>query len=245
MPCLRLLAILLLSCSVLSARAQTLIAIDNANPPFMYQQDGQPRGLYPLLLQAVFARLGEPLAIQAMPWKRALLRGAAGELGIGGIYKNAERFRVFDYSAPIFEERLLLYVHREKPLPFRSIEDLHGKRIGVIRGWSYTEEFDQAARTGQIDAQEGSSDEANLRKLASGRLDAVIAIELAGQRLLTHAGLEQLEPLPQPLSINPTYLVFARQAGQQELLQRFDRTLAEMRQDGSLQRLIEQAIATP
>ena len=81
--------------------------------------------------------------------------------------------------------------------------------------------------------------------LASGRLDAVIAIELAGQRLLTHAGLEQLEPLPQPLSINPTYLVFARLAGQQDLLQRFDRTLAEMRQDGSLQRLIEQAIATP
>lgn len=245
MPRLRLLAILMLCCSALPARAETWVAIDNANPPFMYQQNNQPMGLYPLIVQAVFARLGEPLSIQAMPWKRALLRGAAGEVGIAGIYQNAERLQVFDYSAPIFEERLLLYVHRERPLPFRGIEDLHGKRIGVIRGWSYTEEFDQAARTGQIDAQEGSSDEANLRKLASGRLDAVIAIELAGQRLLTHAGLEQLEPLPQPLSINPTYLVFARAAGQQELLQRFDRTLAEMRQDGSLQRLIEQAIATP
>ena len=245
MPCLRLLAILLLSCSVLSTRAQTLIAIDNANPPFMYQQDGQPRGLYPLLLQAVFARLGEPLAIQAMPWKRALLRGAAGELGIGGIYKNAERLRVFDYSAPIFEERLLLYVQREKAFDFRGIADLHGKRVGVIRGWSYTEEFDQAARTGQIETQEGSADEANLRKLASGRLDAVIAIELAGQRLLALPGLEQLVALPQPLSINPTYLVFAKQAGQGALLQRFDQALKDMRRDGSLQRLIEQEIATP
>ena len=156
MPCLRLLAILMLCCSTLPARAETWVAIDNANPPFMYQQDNQPMGLYPLIVQAVFARLGEPLSIQAMPWKRALLRGAAGEVGIAGIYQNAERLQVFDYSAPIFEERLLLYVHREKPLQFRGIEDLHGKRIGVIRGWSYTEEFDQAARTGQIDAQEGS-----------------------------------------------------------------------------------------
>lgn len=245
MPRFRLLTILVLCTSALLARAETRIAIDNANPPFMYQQNNQPMGLYPLILHAVFARLGEPLSIQATPWKRALLRGAAGEVGIAGIYKNAERLQVFDYSAPIFEERLLLYVQRDKPILFRGIEDLHGRRIGVIRGWSYTDAFDQAARTGQIDAREGSSDEANLRKLASGRLDAVIAIELAGQRLLTHAGLEQLEPLPQPLSINPTYLVFARQTGQQDLLQRFDQTLAAMRQDGSLQRLIEQAIATP
>ena len=37
----------------------------------------------------------------------------------------------------------------------------------------------------------------------------------------------------------------AIEIAQQDLLQRFDRTLAEKRQDGSLQRLIEQAIATP
>src|SRR5690606_24567875 len=98
-----LLAALVLGCTALLARAETLVAVDNANPPFMYQQDEQPMGLYPLMLQAVFARLGEPLSIQAMPWKRALLRGAAGELGIGGIYKNSERLEVFDYSAPIFE----------------------------------------------------------------------------------------------------------------------------------------------
>jgi polar amino acid transport system substrate-binding protein len=240
-----LLAAVVLCCSALLARAETLVAIDNANPPFMYQQDGQPMGIYPRMLRAIFDRLGEPLNIQAMPWKRALLRGASGELGIGGIYKNAERLEVFDYSEPIFEERLLLYVHRDRPFPFQRTEDLHGKRIGVIRGWSYTEEFDRAVRTGQIEAQEGSSDESNLRKLASGRLDAVIAIELAGQRLLEHPGLEQLEALPQPLSINPTYLVFAKQAGQQELLRRFDQVLQDMRRDGSLQRLIEQAIATP
>ncbi|WP_043307132.1 ABC transporter substrate-binding protein [Pseudomonas sp. ML96] len=245
MSCPRLLAALVLGCCSLVTRAETLVAIDNANPPFMYQQGGQPMGLYPLILQTVFARLGEPLEIHPMPWKRALLKGATGELGIAGIYKNPERLQRFDYSAPIFEERLLLYVQREHPLHFERTQDLYGKRIGVIRGWSYTEEFDQAVRSGQIKAEEGSSDDANLRKLASGRLDAVIAIELAGQRLLGQPGMEQLQALPRPLSINPTFLVFAKQAAQHELLQRFDQTLRDMRQDGSLQRLIEQAVATP
>ena len=245
MSCLRLLTILLLSCAALLARAETLIAIDNANPPFMYQHDEQPQGLYPQMLQAIFARLGEPLLIQPMPWKRALLRGAAGEVGIGGIYRNAERIKLFDYSEPIFEERLLLYVQQDKPFAFDQISDLHGKRIGVIRGWSYTDDFDQAVRSGKIRGQEGSSDEANLRKLASGRLDAVVVIELAGQRLRQLPGLEHLTALPQPLSINPTFLVFAKQAGQGELLQRFNQVLQDMHQDGSLQRLVNEATATP
>jgi polar amino acid transport system substrate-binding protein len=245
MSCLRLLTTLLLGFAALLARAETLIAIDNANPPFMYQQNEQPLGLYPQMLQAIFARLGEPLLIQPMPWKRALLKGAAGEVGIGGIYRNTERIKVFDYSAPIFEERLLLYVPQDKPFAFDQISDLHDKRIGVIRGWSYTEDFDQAVREGRILAQPGSSDEANLRKLASGRLDAVVAIELAGQRLLHRPGLEQLTALPKPLSINPTFLVFAKQANQDELLQRFNQVLQEMHEDGSLQRLVNEAATTP
>ncbi|MBC9249475.1 hypothetical protein A9179_04200 [Pseudomonas alcaligenes] len=238
----RLLLVSLLSCCALCAQAETLVAIDNANPPFMYQDGEQARGLYPLLLQALFARVGEPVAIHPMPWKRALLRGANGELGIAGIYRTSKRLEVFDYSAPLFEEKLLLYVRKDKVFAFRQLSDLYGKKIGVIRGWSYTEAFDQAVREGRIHIEEGSADAANLRKLASGRLDAVLAIELAGQHIIQQPGLENLVALAQPLSINPTYLVFAKQAQQQELLQRFNQALQDMQQDGSLQVLVQQVM---
>lgn len=238
----RLLLVSLLSCCALFAQAETLVAIDNANPPFMYQEGEQPRGLYPLMLQAIFARAGEPLEIRPMPWKRALLRGANGELGIAGIYQNTRRLEVFDYSAPLFEEKLLLYVRKDKLFAFHQLTDLYGKNIGVIRGWSYTEAFDQAVREGHVRTEEGGADEGNLRKLASGRLDAVLAIELAGQQLIQQPGLENLMALPEPLSINATYLVFAKQARQQELLQRFNRALHDMQADGSLQVLVQQAM---
>lgn len=238
----RLLLVSLLGCCALYAQAETLVAIDNANPPFMYQEAEQPRGLYPLMLQAIFARVGEPVEIRPMPWKRALLRGANGELGIAGIYQNASRLQLFDYSSALFEEKLLIYVRKDKPFAYHRLADLHGKNIGVIRGWSYTEAFDQAIREGRVRVEEASADEVNFRKLASGRLDAVVAIELAGLRIIQQPGLENIVALAQPLSINPTYLVFAKQAQQQELLQRFNRALHDMQQDGSLQVLVQQVM---
>lgn len=233
---------LVLGSTALMVQAQPLIAIDNANPPFMYQYEGQPKGLYPLLLQAVFQRAGIVVEIQAMPWKRALMRGGKAELGIGGIYKTAQRQAVFDYSQAIFEEKLIVYVRRGTATSFTALSDLYGKRVGVIRGWSYTEALDKAIDNGQIHASAGSSDEANFRMLASGRLDALIAIELAGQRIIQQLQLDQVQALQPALSINPTYLVFAKQAKQQALLQRFDQSLAEMRADGSLAELVQQAM---
>jgi len=240
----RLLLALVLSLTAPVLQAETLIAIDNANPPFMYQQNGQAKGLYPQVLQAVFARAGQPVAIQAMPWKRALRRSENAEVGVGGIYKTSRRLALYDYSQPIFEEKLIVYVHRDKAFRFTRVDDLNGKRIGVIRGWSYTEAFDEAIRDGSIKVSESSSDEANFKMLASGRLDAVIAIELAGQRIIQQLQLRQVLALTPPLSINPTYLVFAKKAKQQALLQRFDRILLEMRADGSLDRLVQQAIGS-
>ncbi len=235
---------MVLGLAAVSVRADPVVAIDNANPPFMYQEAGQAKGLYPLLLQAVFQRAGVSVELRAMPWKRALRMGENGRVGIGGIYKTAARLEVFDYSQPLFEEKLLIYVRKGAAIKFEQIGDLYDKRIGVIRGWSYTDAFDEALKNGRILASQSSSDEANFRMLASGRLDAVIAIELAGQHLIQQLQLRNVQALEPPLSINPTYLVFGKKAQQQALLQRFDQSLLEMRADGSFDKLVQQAIGS-
>lgn len=240
----RLLCGLVLGLGTFSLCAEPLIAIDNANPPFMYQEAGQAKGLYPQLLQAVFKRAGIAVEVRAMPWKRALRMGESAEAGIGGIYKTAARLEIFDYSQPIFEEKLIIYARKGAALHFDEISDLYGKRVGVIRGWSYTEALDEAIKNRRIEVTENSSDEANFKMLASGRLDMVIAIELAGQRIIQQLQLGNMQALEPPLSINSTYLVFAKKAEQQALLQRFDQSLQEMREDGSLDKLVQQAIGS-
>ena len=239
----RLLIGIALCVSTLLVRAEPLIALDNANPPFMYLENGETKGLYAELLRAVFQRAGVDVDIRGMPWKRALRMGEGGRAGVGGIYQTAPRLEIFDYSQPIFEEKLIVYARTGSALRFTRLEDLYGMRVGVIRGWSYTEAFDAAAKAGRMQMTESSSDEANFRMLASGRLDAVIAIELAGQRILKRLDLlDKVRALEPALSINPTYLVFAKKAQQQQLLQRFDQSLAQMREDGSLDALVQQVV---
>ena len=60
------------------------------------------------------------------------------------IYKNNMRLNIFDYSDPLFEEHLAVYVKKGKGFSYTRLSDLRGKSIGLVRGWSYGEDFDAA-----------------------------------------------------------------------------------------------------
>jgi polar amino acid transport system substrate-binding protein len=224
---------------LLSGATPNLIAVDSGNPPFMYEISGEAAGLYPLLLKAVFARLGLVMEIKPYPWKRALSMGETGLAGVGGIYKNEKRLEIYDYSDRIYTESLMLYVKKGSGLQFKTLADLKGKTIGVIMGWSYGDAFDQARAAGLFHADEVTTDTANLEKLAQGRLDCVVAIDLAADHILQEMKLQdQIEKLPVPIAVNDTYLVFAKSLNQKDLLAKFNQMLNVMRQDGTYDALI-------
>lgn len=220
------------------ALAEEIISFDQANPPFMYREGEQARGLYPAIIAEAFRRMGVGVSLQALPWRRALLGAEAGAWGVGGLFMNEDRLRKFDYSEPVFEERLLLYVLRGQEFPFVGIKDLAGKRIGVLRGWSYGDEFDRAVAEGTILADPVVNDQANVGRLLLGRLDAVAiapeSMALVRDRLDPHG---RLVPLPRPLAVNKTYLSFPKSRHLVPLLALFNEELRAMRRDGTLERL--------
>jgi polar amino acid transport system substrate-binding protein len=236
--------ILLLPLAVISPRfAQAAepvpIAVDSGNPPFMYAQEGQAAGLYPALLKAVFNEMGIPVKIDAYPWKRTLHMGEAGLAAIGGIYRNDERLKIYDYSEPIFKEKLVLYMNRKTTFAYHSIADLKGKRIGTILGWSYGPAFDAARRRKLFVVEAVPSDSLNFKKLQGGRLDCLIAIEPAGRRIIEKEHLQDIiVAAGQPIAINDTHLVFAKKLHQTKLLDTFNATLKAMRSDGSYNRIL-------
>jgi len=219
-----------------------IIAVDSGNAPFMYEKDNQAAGLYPLLLQDAFKRMGVPATVEAYPWKRALVMGESGEAGIGGIYKTELRLKIYDYSAPLFFEKLLIYVKKGNGFEFNTVNDLKGKTLGVMSGWSYGDIFDQAKAQGLFKVEEVSTDIANFEKLLLGRVDGVIAIELTAQQIISEKQyVGQIEVLATPLSINATYLVFAKSLQQTALLEKFNTVLAAMRQDGTYDLLVSKS----
>lgn len=225
-----------------AAPAQVRIGVDSQNAPFMYARADVATGLYPLLLRAAFDRMNEPVRIEPMPWSRALQQLDQAEAGVGGIYKNTERMQKYDFSAPIFVERLLLYARRDRPPRFTSVADLGGLRIGVIRGWSYGDAFDRARRSGQLLVEEVAADAQNFSKLESGRLDAVVAVEQAGSAQLASGAFPSVAALPVPLAMNATHLAFHKAAQLRPLLERFDAAIAALRRTGEHERLVLQAL---
>lgn len=236
LPCL-----VALSAFASTTRAVETINVDQANPPFMYADSGKPAGVYPALIDAAFRHMGLSTVLKAVPWARALQEIDHGNAGIGGIYKNTEREGKYDYSEPLFVEKLSVYFNKSKPLVFTRLEDLDGKRVGVIRGWSYGNDFDRARLAKRFRIEEVLSDEQNFGKLERGRLDAIIAVAEAGDALMRKHPYTQASPFP--LALNPTYLAFAKSTNRGELLQRFNEALRKMKASGELNNIVAEAFS--
>jgi polar amino acid transport system substrate-binding protein len=234
-----LLPFAILICILLMDRvfAETTILFDAANPPFMYERGGSAAGIYPALVSEAFRRIGAPVTVLAIPWKRALLAIGSGEAGIGGVYRTSSRELAWDFSAPIFEETTMLYVLRGGDFRFDSLADLSGKKIGVLRGWSYGNIFDSAVHDGRISVEPESSDLLNFRKLVAGRLDAVAAIRESGDGYseFMNAGVHRL---PAAMSSNRTYIAFNKTSKMTGVIAAFNSEIDLMIKDGTFDRIV-------
>jgi len=219
------------------------IYVDEANPPFMYRAGNEAAGIYPALIRAIFLHAGIDVEIVAVPWKRAIENLDANKGGVAGIYKNLERQKKYFFSEPLHVERLMLYHHREIALKPDDIEDLRGQTVGVIRGWSYGDQIDDARKRGVFTASEASGDEQNFQMLALGRIDSVIAIGEAGDVWVKRLGLgDQVLRSLNPIRENPTFIVFNRSSPTISMMATINRSIEELRENGTLQRIIEDVL---
>ena len=225
-----------------AVRPAIVVDVDAENPPFMSSRAGDAVGLYPALIRAALGRCHDHVRVQAKPWKRAFVEIDKAQAGVGGLYKNAERLAKYDFSDPIYVENIAVFYRTVQPFDFRTVADLYGKRVGVLRGWSYGDDFDVAKRNGSIATEEVSSDRSNFLKLTDGRLDAVLAIEESGQAAMAASGLHGIEQANAYLASYPVYLAFSKKAAKSDLLVCFNKALAEMKQDGAFERIVRQEL---
>jgi polar amino acid transport system substrate-binding protein len=210
------------------------------NPPFMYADaKGNPTGLYPVLINAIFKRMGMNINIKTYPWNRALAMGTNGEAPLAGIYKNEERLKIFDYSDAIYPNKILIYVLKGKSFKFASPSDLAGQNIGVMSGWTYGDAFDQAKAAGKFTTEEVANDADNFQKLVLGRVGCIFAESTIADQIIRDQNYgDKVEVLPTPVIVFDAYMVFAKKLNQGDLLKTFNATLAAMKQDGSYDKLV-------
>jgi polar amino acid transport system substrate-binding protein len=217
------------------------IFVDSSYPPYMYALEGTVAdGLYPRLVQEVVNQAGEKVAIKAYPWKRALIYSEEGKGAVAGAYKNAERLKFYDYSNSLYQEKLVVFVNKNKSFEFNSIADLEGKVVGVNRGWSYGQEFDDARANKLFDVNIRNHPDENFKMLALGRIDCLILDKQSGDSFIKLMGIkDQIVSLPYAFSVNDGYLIVPKTMEMADFIAKFNASLEQIRKDGTYNQIVK------
>jgi polar amino acid transport system substrate-binding protein len=112
--------------------------------------------------------------IRRYPWVRAERNALEGGGLIFGLSKTPERLRHFRFSDMAAANNLWLVTRSDARFPFNTMNDLRGKTLGAVRGYSYGELFDSARNSVFRVEDDLASRELRLKRLMLGRVDAIL-----------------------------------------------------------------------
>jgi polar amino acid transport system substrate-binding protein len=178
-------------------------------PPYEYQKGGKPVGIQVEIVKTLFKRAGIPLKLRPLPFKRAYEKAKHGEIhGLFNFYKIKKRLPYFDYSEPVIENPLVFFVRKDSNIQFNTIKDLRGLKVGVMRGYTYGEGFDESPL---FFRESTNSHLANFKKLLSGRIDAYCCDKLVGIHVARQYNIgSEIKNLPTPLKVMKGHIGFTK-----------------------------------
>lgn len=229
----------------------SLLLVTSDFPPYVFCEKSAAtsvvvpqKGIDIDIVSELFRRIGQPYSIKCLPWKRVETMVKDGEAD-GGFpaFRTPERESFSQFlTDPLHESMYSIFVKSGSEFPFRTLDDLAGKRIGIERSHNVSPPFHEAARAGKFLLEEASEPEQSLKKLLAGRIDAYINNYNVVLYNAKQLGMrERIAALPVPMTHgNPSYLMISKTAaitGKPGLMKRLNKALHEMWRDGTVERI--------
>lgn len=173
--------IVLLSFFMVSpARAETITIVADSWCPYNCDPSGERPGFMIEIAKKAFEKHGISVEYKIMPWARAIEETRKGKYSaiVGASLQDAPDFIFPNISQGWMQNRF--YVGKDSPWRYQGGDSLSKISIGVIAGYSYSDEIDgylKANRNNPKYVQIVSGDNAlemNLGKLMAGRVGAII-----------------------------------------------------------------------
>lgn len=234
---------LLVSCIIstaVSAKEDPLKLVSNEYPPF-YSNQLPNYGVISHLIHESLLRANLSVTHRFFPFSRAVLLTKAGYAdGIVGIWFRQSREEWVEYSQPLLSMQVVLYKRIDRDISFDQLSDLKQYIIGVGRGYVNPAAFDEAGLT----TEEGSSDSENLKKLHLGRTDLILISQDVAEFLISQNAIDyrgEFEVIGAPFNVELFHFGVSRnRRDHKEIIKQFNNGLDEMKQDGSVERILKQ-----
>lgn len=218
-------------CLGASAHADTRVLLTLDWPP--YTSLSEPGGGdITLRVNQAFKAIGDTTRIGYFTWHRVLQlpRTDRRFAGTFPMYYSAEREERCYFSDPIGESPVGLAENKASPIHWQATEDLKNYRIGVVRGYVNTPDFDRLMAKGTIKAVPAETDKDNLKNLLSGKVQAAVIDPNVLHYMNTHEidlkGMETtLQVNPHLLVVHALYFCFPRDPAGKALRNSFNKGL--------------------
>ncbi|MEF2230735.1 MAG: transporter substrate-binding domain-containing protein [Pseudodesulfovibrio sp.] len=246
-----LLALAVLSCSVcapLCARADgakriTLFLTDTDWPPYVTKDSGRPEGgVFAEVLRAVAEPMGYRVQVVFLPDRRGweMLNQGAVDVHVKARewVPNPGRYR---WSVPFLPNEDVLLYSASHPLEYTSPRALYGKSVAAIRGFVYPA-FEPHFGPGRITRVDVATPFAMFDLLELDRVDAALVNRAETQWMLTHSpGIDPARFRLDKRNVGSAQyrFVFSPKGDWQPFIDRLDRGLETLKQDGRLEAILD------
>jgi polar amino acid transport system substrate-binding protein len=213
------------------------VCTDIPYEPFEYEENGKPTGFDIDLVRKVADVLEVDLDVVDVSFDDITsgesLNQDVCDVAISAMTITGERARVIDFSSPYFDAKQALITPRGSGLD--TLDELSGKRVGVQKdttGETYLSDF--APDDTQVVA---FADAAGLQEaLAAGELDAAMLDNtVSGQFVADNRRLK----LAKEFDTGEQYGMAVKKDGNIPLLRRINSTLADLREDGTYDKIFK------
>lgn len=234
--------LVLLTALCTTGYAEEMTIMGNAfKEPKSWLDGDTPKGILVDIMEYAGKELGVDFTYSLAPWARSYNLALQGKGGIFGISKTDERLEKFDFSDPVYYDKVILVVKKGKEFKFEEVTDLSGKRMGTCRGCTFGPEYEKAKTYFTVDAD--TDNVQRLKKLLAGRIDA--AIFSPGESALNMAiasdpslKKEMFTVLAKPLVNDPNYIAFAKGMNKKAFLARFNAVIKKGMASGAIDELV-------
>ncbi|MBU6955746.1 ABC transporter substrate-binding protein [Hahella sp. HN01] len=232
-----------------AAQSVTLL-MDEAYPPYSYAENGKTKGIYvDIIMEAAKLTPDYTITLKPLPWKRALAQMESGEeFALFPPYYRPEDRPWMDYSIPLLTETVAMFVTQDmasKKQMSKWPDDFKGMRVGLQSGYATLSDEEKAMFT----MSQASDIVANLKKMASGRIDAHPNDKLSVLWTLEN---NRSDPTLKDLKIEPAaviseevaYLAFSNTKNQsfpyrEDFISKMKAAVEQLKQSGKLQEIID------
>ncbi|WDP90987.1 MAG: transporter substrate-binding domain-containing protein [Desulfobacter sp.] len=185
-----------------------------------------------------FALHGHKMTIAWHPTKRVLImvKKGAADMSLGW-RKTPERESSFTFNdAPLISSATSFYYLKGTDFTWNTIQDLSMFRIGYrIGAKTVPKAFWDAVNSGDLVLDKVATDQLNVKKLMTRRIDVMIGNPITTpfllKKMLTPEQQSQITVHPKPLLEDKYYAVFNKQFSP-KLIQTFDDGIRQLRENG-------------